>query len=71
MTHTHGTVYYFYTEKEVLDLHSFVELGVIKNSVKRDLKEISEKDLVQEKEVVVSFTDKGYVKRMDIQTYNI
>lgn len=30
----------FYTEKEVLDLDSFVELGVIKNSVKRDLKEI-------------------------------
>jgi DNA gyrase subunit A len=37
--------------------------------LKRDLKEISEKDLVQEKEVVVSITDKGYVKRMDIKTY--
>ena len=37
--------------------------------LKRDLKEISERDLVQEKEVVVSITDKGYVKRMDIKTY--
>jgi DNA gyrase subunit A len=36
---------------------------------KRDFSEISEKDLVQEKEVVVSITDKGYVKRMDIKTY--
>ena len=31
--------------------------------------EFSEKDLVQEKEVVVNITDKGYCKRMDIQTY--
>jgi len=37
--------------------------------LKRDVKDISEKDLVQEKEVVVSITDKGYVKRMDIKTY--
>jgi len=37
--------------------------------LKRDLREISEKDLVQKKEVVVSITDKGYVKRMDIKTY--
>ncbi|HKL23164.1 MAG TPA: DNA gyrase subunit A [Candidatus Nanoarchaeia archaeon] len=36
---------------------------------KRSFSEISEKDLVQEKEVVVSITDKGYVKRMDVQTY--
>jgi DNA gyrase subunit A len=36
---------------------------------KRSFTEISEKDLVQEKEVVVSVTDKGYVKRMDVQTY--
>ncbi|MBS3084596.1 DNA gyrase subunit A [Candidatus Pacearchaeota archaeon] len=36
---------------------------------KRNFNEISEKDLVQEKEVVVSITDKGYVKRMDIETY--
>jgi len=36
---------------------------------KRSFSEISEKDLVQEKEVVVSITDKGYVKRMDVKTY--
>ena len=36
---------------------------------KRNFSEISEKDLVQEKEVVVSITEKGYVKRMDVQTY--
>ncbi|MDA3836743.1 MAG: DNA gyrase subunit A [Nanoarchaeota archaeon] len=31
--------------------------------------EISEKDLVEEKEVIVSITDKGYIKRMDVETY--
>ena len=31
--------------------------------------EISEKDLVQDKEVVVTITDKGYCKRMDLKTY--
>ena len=31
--------------------------------------EISEKDLVQKKEVVVTITDKGYCKRMDVQSY--
>lgn len=31
--------------------------------------EISEKDLVQKKEVVISVTDKGYVKRMDLRAY--
>jgi DNA gyrase subunit A len=31
--------------------------------------EISEKDLVQKKEVVVTITDKGYCKRMDVKTY--
>ncbi|PJC45616.1 DNA gyrase subunit A [Candidatus Pacearchaeota archaeon CG_4_9_14_0_2_um_filter_30_8] len=36
---------------------------------KRGFSEISEKDLVQEKEVVVTITDKGYTKRMDVQTY--
>jgi DNA gyrase subunit A len=30
---------------------------------------ISERDLVQEKEVVVTITDKGYCKRMDTKTY--
>jgi FlaA1/EpsC-like NDP-sugar epimerase len=32
----------FYTDKEVLDLESFVNLGVIKNSKKRDIREIDE-----------------------------
>ena len=32
----------FFTEKEVLDTQSFVNLGVIKNSAKRDVKEIDE-----------------------------
>jgi len=32
----------FYTQKEVLDNNSFINLGVIKNSTKRDVKEIDE-----------------------------
>ena len=32
----------FYTDKEILDLDSFINLGVIKNSRKRDIKEIDE-----------------------------
>tara|TARA_Y100000310_G_scaffold142028_2_gene141468 strand:+ start:3745 stop:6174 length:2430 start_codon:yes stop_codon:yes gene_type:complete len=31
--------------------------------------EISEKDLIQKKEVVVTITEKGYTKRMDVKTY--
>ncbi len=38
------------------------------NCLKR-ISEISEKDLVQDKEVVVTITDKGYCKRMDTKTY--
>lgn len=37
--------------------------------VLRKISEISEKDLVQKRDVVVTITDKGYCKRMDIQTY--
>ena len=33
------------------------------------ISEISEKDLVQKKEVVVTITDKGYTKRMDLKSY--
>lgn len=33
------------------------------------ISEISEKDLIQKKEVIVTITDKGYCKRMDVQTY--
>lgn len=32
----------FYTDREVLDLDSFINLGVIKNAKKRDIKEIDE-----------------------------
>ena len=32
----------FYTEQEVIDYDRFLSLGVIKNSVKRDLREIDE-----------------------------
>ena len=37
--------------------------------VLKKISEISEKDLVQKRDVVVTITDKGYCKRMDIQTY--
>ena len=37
--------------------------------MKRGFSEISERDLIQEKEVVVTITDKGYIKRMNVQTY--
>jgi len=33
------------------------------------MNEISEKDLVQKKEVVVTITEKGYCKRMDVKSY--
>ncbi len=40
-----------------------------KTQVMQRITEISEKDLVQKKEVVVTITDKGYCKRMDVKTY--
>jgi DNA gyrase subunit A len=40
-----------------------------KTQVMQRISEISEKDLVQQKEVVVNITDKGYCKRMDVKTY--
>lgn len=40
-----------------------------RTNVLKRISEISEKDLVQEKEVVVTITDKGYCKRMDTKTY--
>jgi len=40
-----------------------------KTYVLKRVSEISEKDLVQEKDVVVTITDKGYCKRMDTKTY--
>jgi DNA gyrase subunit A len=40
-----------------------------KTNVLKRISEISEKDLIQEKEVVITITDKGYCKRMDTKTY--
>jgi DNA gyrase subunit A len=40
-----------------------------KTQILKNIKEIKEKDLIQEKEVVVTITDKGYCKRMDVQSY--
>ncbi|MCK9595845.1 DNA gyrase subunit A [Candidatus Pacearchaeota archaeon] len=62
--------------KEVLKIIT-KELNELRNkygdnrrtNVLKRISEISEKDLVQEKEVVVTITDKGYCKRMDTKTY--
>ncbi|MBA7690783.1 DNA gyrase subunit A [subsurface metagenome] len=40
-----------------------------KTYVLKRLTEISEKDLVQKKDIVVTITEKGYCKRMDVQSY--
>ncbi|MBI2043613.1 DNA gyrase subunit A [Candidatus Pacearchaeota archaeon] len=40
-----------------------------KTQVLQKISEISEKDLIQKKEVVVTITDKGYAKRMDVKSY--
>ncbi len=36
----------------------------------RSVKEIEEKDLVQQKEVIITITDKGYIKRMPYKAYH-
>ena len=40
-----------------------------RTQVIKRVSEISEKDLVQKKDVVITITDKGYSKRMDVKTY--
>ncbi len=40
-----------------------------RTSVLKRISDISEKDLVQKKDVVVMITNKGYCKRMDVQSY--
>jgi len=40
-----------------------------RTQVLQKISEISEKDLVQKKEVVVTITEKGYTKRMDVKSY--
>ena len=62
--------------KEVLKI-IIKEITDIKNkygdnrrtTVLKRISEISEKDLVEKGDVIVSITEKGYCKRMDIQTY--
>jgi len=54
--------------KEVNELKN--EYGDARRTqVLKRISEISEKDLVQQKEVIVTITDKGYCKRMDTKTY--
>ncbi len=36
----------------------------------KSIREIKEKDLVQKKDVVITVTDKGYIKRMPFKSYN-
>jgi len=40
-----------------------------RTSVLKKIAEIKEKDLIQKKEVVVTLTHSGYIKRLDLQTY--
>lgn len=62
--------------KEVLKL-IVKEVTEIKNkygdnrrtNVLKSIKEFKEKDLIQQKDVIITITDKGYCKRMDPQTY--
>ena len=62
--------------KEVLKIIS-KEVNELKNKygdkrrtqILQRISEIRERDLVQKKEVVVTITDKGYCKRMDVKTY--
>ncbi len=62
--------------KEVLKIIS-KEVTELKNkygdnrrtSIMQRISEISEKDLIQKKEVVITITDRGYCKRMDVKAY--
>lgn len=64
-------------EKEILKIIK-KELNEIKekygderrSKIIRSVKEIEEKDLVQQKEVIITITDKGYIKRMPYKAYN-
>ncbi|MDP2925735.1 MAG: DNA gyrase subunit A [Nanoarchaeota archaeon] len=41
-----------------------------RSKIIRSVKEIEEKDLVQKKDVVITITDKGYIKRMPFKAYH-
>jgi DNA gyrase subunit A len=54
--------------KEVLELRR-VYGDSRRTTIFERLKEITEKELVMKKDVILTITQKGYVKRMDIKTY--
>jgi len=64
-------------EKEILKIIK-KELSEVKktygddrrSTIIKSIKEIAEKDLVQKKDVVITITDKGYIKRMPFKTYH-
>jgi len=64
-------------EKEILKIIK-KELNELKekygddrrSKIIRSVKEIEEKDLVQQKEVIITITDKGYIKRMPYKAYH-
>ncbi len=64
-------------EKEILKIIK-KELNEIKknygdarrSTIIQSVKELKEKDLVQKKDVVITITDKGYIKRMPFRVYN-
>ena len=41
-----------------------------RSQIIRSIKEINEKDLVQKKDVIITITEKGYIKRMPFRAYN-
>lgn len=41
-----------------------------RSTIIKTIKEIKEKDLVQKQDVVITITDKGYIKRMPFRTYH-
>ena len=41
-----------------------------RSQIIRNVKEIQEKDLVQKKDVIITITEKGYIKRMPFKVYN-
>src|SRR3989344_2324829 len=64
------------SDKEVLSLikkdlrHLMKEYGDDRRThVMKRISELSEKELIEEKEVVVTITEKGYCKRIDVENY--
>jgi len=41
-----------------------------RSTIIKTIKDIEEKDLVQKKDIVITITDKGYIKRMPFKSYN-